>query len=65
MLHHVYRLVQGGRLHVAPISNPQRVLDMGTGTGLWALDFAELVQFQGRQQTIITHAYIVTFQKQK
>ncbi|KIW87159.1 uncharacterized protein Z519_12270 [Cladophialophora bantiana CBS 173.52] len=41
MVRHIYRLVQDGRLHVAPIGNPQRVLDIGTGTGLWALDFAD------------------------
>ncbi|KAH8692975.1 S-adenosyl-L-methionine-dependent methyltransferase [Talaromyces proteolyticus] len=41
MLHHIYSLAQGGRLHIAPISNPQRALDMGTGTGIWALDFAD------------------------
>ncbi|KAH6974740.1 S-adenosyl-L-methionine-dependent methyltransferase [Ilyonectria destructans] len=40
--HHIYRLVLGGKLHLAPIGdNPQRVLDLGTGTGIWAMDFAD------------------------
>ncbi|KAH7007181.1 UMTA methyltransferase family protein [Ilyonectria destructans] len=40
--HHIYRLSLGGKLHLAPIGdNPQRVLDLGTGTGIWALDFAD------------------------
>ncbi|KAI1080336.1 methyltransferase domain-containing protein [Whalleya microplaca] len=29
-----------GQLALAPIENPGRVLDIGTGTGLWAIDFA-------------------------
>lgn len=42
LVHHIYRLLLGGRLHLAPIKpNPQRVLDLGTGTGIWAMDFAE------------------------
>lgn len=32
-----------GALHRAPIDEPQRVLDIGTGTGIWAIDFAEYV----------------------
>ena len=40
--HHIFRLILGGRLFRAPIdANPQRVLDFGTGTGIWALDFAD------------------------
>ncbi|KAK1585428.1 methyltransferase domain-containing protein [Colletotrichum navitas] len=32
----------GDRLFVAPIGdNPQKVLDLGTGTGIWAIDFAD------------------------
>lgn len=30
-----------GELNLAPVKNPQRVLDLGTGTGIWAIDFAE------------------------
>lgn len=30
-----------GELHLAPIVNPQRVLDLGTGTGIWAIDFGD------------------------
>jgi len=38
----VFRLVLGDRLFRAPIgSNPQRVLDFGTGTGAWAIDMAD------------------------
>jgi len=40
--HHIYRLALGGGLCLAPIGdNPQRVLDLGTGTGIWAMDFAD------------------------
>jgi methylase of polypeptide subunit release factors len=42
-LHHeiVLQLLQG-ELHKAPITkNPQRILDVGTGTGIWAIDMAD------------------------
>jgi SAM-dependent methyltransferase len=40
--HHIYSLVLNDRLFRAPIgSHPQRVLDLGTGTGMWAIDFAD------------------------
>lgn len=27
-----------GKLHVCPLENPQKILDIGTGTGIWAVD---------------------------
>lgn len=27
-----------GALHNAPLRNPQRILDIGTGTGIWAME---------------------------
>ena len=41
LLHHIWRLIIGGKLFRAPINNSQRVLDLGTGTGIWAIDFAD------------------------
>jgi hypothetical protein len=28
----------GGNLHFSPLDNPQRVLDLGTGTGIWCIN---------------------------
>ena len=42
--HHLYLLTLGNKLLLAPIGdNPQKVLDVGTGTGIWAIDFADQV----------------------
>jgi len=42
ILHHTYLLLFDGKLYQAPIGpNPQKVLDVGTGTGIWAIDFAD------------------------
>ncbi|KAM5385356.1 hypothetical protein ACJZ2D_000997 [Fusarium nematophilum] len=44
LVHHLYGLLLGGKLFLAPLpeNKPLRVLDLGTGTGIWAMDFAEL-----------------------
>ncbi|KAF3032344.1 hypothetical protein E8E12_001718 [Didymella heteroderae] len=42
IFHHICLLVLDGELSLAPIpKNPMRVLDLGTGTGIWAIDFAD------------------------
>ena len=40
--HQLYLLILDGELTLAPISaEPERILDIGTGTGEWAIDMAE------------------------
>jgi tRNA G46 methylase TrmB len=40
-LHHevLFDLLHG-KHHLAPLENPERILDIGTGTGIWAMDVA-------------------------
>jgi len=38
-------MLLGGELYNAPIKkSPENILDLGTGTGIWALDIAEYVK---------------------
>lgn len=30
-----------GQLYLSPIQDPRRILDIGTGTGVWAVEMAE------------------------
>lgn len=42
----MYYLTLNGKLYAAPIPKNQkldRVLDLGTGTGIWAMDFGVLL----------------------
>ena len=41
LLHHIWRVMQGGNLLVTRPEVLTRVLDVGTGTGVWAIDMAD------------------------
>lgn len=33
-----------GKLHLSPLDHPQAILDLGTGTGIWAIDMGRKEQ---------------------
>lgn len=37
LAHHMYLMTLEGKLHLAPLDNPHNILDLGTGTGIWAM----------------------------
>ncbi|KAF5008198.1 hypothetical protein FDECE_5531 [Fusarium decemcellulare] len=42
IMHHFLTLLLDGKLYLAPIKDDiQKVLDIGTGTGVWAIDYAD------------------------
>jgi methylase of polypeptide subunit release factors len=41
MHHEILLHVLGDNLYLAPLENPQAILDVGTGTGIWAVEVAE------------------------
>jgi len=42
MQHRCMYLASGSKLFHAPLESPVRVLDVGTGTGIWAIELAEM-----------------------
>jgi hypothetical protein len=41
--HHLFRMTMDDKLFLAPLSNPQNVMDIATGTGIWAIEFGNNV----------------------
>jgi hypothetical protein len=45
IMYHAVRLTIGDAIFHAPLVNPTMVLDVGTGTGIWAMDIGLLIIF--------------------
>ncbi|KAF7194911.1 Secondary metabolism regulator LAE1 [Pseudocercospora fuligena] len=41
LFHGIFTLRIDGKLHLAPVKDPARILDIGTGTGIWAIEAAD------------------------
>ncbi|KAI1970852.1 hypothetical protein LOZ51_006310 [Ophidiomyces ophidiicola] len=41
-MHHMFLLTLDGELCHTKLENPQHILDIGTGTGIWAIEMAEI-----------------------
>lgn len=39
--HEMLTKAMGGKLHLAPLTNPGRILDIGTGTGIWCIEMGD------------------------
>ena len=59
--HAVFVMLLKGKLGLAPLENPQSVLDIGTGTGIWAIEFGkrELPLLSRRKAFLLTR--LLTF----
>lgn len=42
LMHAMMYILYDGKLHLAPIHNSHRVLDVGAGSGIWCIDFADI-----------------------
>lgn len=41
MIYHSLSLMFEDKLFFAPVKNPQRIADIATGTGIWAIDVGD------------------------
>lgn len=42
MHHHIWKLINDDKLHFAPLRDPKRILDVGTGSGIWPIEMGAL-----------------------
>jgi ubiquinone/menaquinone biosynthesis C-methylase UbiE len=41
LMHAAFRMTYEGKLFLAPVTNLNNALDVGTGTGIWAIDLGQ------------------------
>ena len=57
IFHKLFLVARNESLHQAPLIpnyDGPRILDLGTGTGIWAIDMAELVCFLAGKEDMLT-----------
>ncbi|KAJ2904377.1 hypothetical protein MKZ38_008162 [Zalerion maritima] len=43
MKHVMIKELLDGKLYLSPVDNPQKVMDLGTGTGIWAIEVGDML----------------------
>lgn len=43
MQHHIWKQINDSKLHLAPLRDPKRILDIGTGSGIWPIEMGRPV----------------------
>ena len=71
-MHKIVEVTLRGKIYTAPIAqNPQRILDIGTGTGIWAMEMGEflrqgfvVLRIKERGLTAVRRQQVTNFQTQ-
>ena len=65
-MHKLTEVILGGKLNLAPVPrNPDRILDIGTGTGIWAMEMGKTFDYMdcilvNRRDRLIVNCLQVT-----
>jgi methylase of polypeptide subunit release factors len=46
MQHHIWKQTNDDKIHFAPLQDPRRILDIGTGSGIWPIEMGAHSSFQ-------------------
>lgn len=41
MQHHIWKQINDSKLYFAPLQDPKRILDIGTGSGIWPIEMGK------------------------
>ena len=42
LTHGMLRHILNDKIHLSPVKSPQKILDVGTGTGIWAIEMGKV-----------------------
>lgn len=54
MQHHMFKMVMDGKLFHVPLQDPKKILDIGTGSGIWPIEM-------GTSSHILTFKVLVLY----
>lgn len=54
MQHHIWKQINDNKLHFAPLRDPKRILDIGTGSGIWPIEMGASEYFPNPLETLIS-----------